>query len=142
MLSQHILVAVGAIVEDDKDRILLVKHRKERGGPWQAKWICPGGRLEFGEGIKEGIKREIKEETNLKVEPIIPLIPFDRIVRVDGEPSLHVIYIDYVARLVGGQLKVASDVGEALWVGKKSIFNMWQELHEDTQRLLNMAGIM
>lgn len=141
MLSQHILVAVGAVIEDDKGRILLVKHKQERGGYWQGKWICPGGELEVGEEIKEGIKREVKEETNLEVELVTPLVPFDRIVKVDGKTSLHVIYIDYVARVVGGELKVGSDAGEALWVDKKNISKMWQELHEDTQSLLKIAGI-
>ncbi len=137
----NILVAVGAVIEDDEGRILLVKHKQERGGYWQGRWICPGGKLEVGEEIKEGIKREVKEETNLEVELVTPLVPFDRIVKVDGKTSLHVIYIDYVARLVGGELKVGSDAGEALWVDKKSIFRMWQELHGDTQRLLKIAGI-
>lgn len=141
MLSQHILVAVGAVIEDDKGRILLVKHKQERGGYWQGKWICPGGELEVGEEVKEGIKREVKEETNLEVELVTPLVPFDRIVKVDGKTSLHVIYIDYVARVVGGELKVGSDAGEALWVDKKNISKMWQELHEDTQSLLKIAGI-
>jgi ADP-ribose pyrophosphatase YjhB (NUDIX family) len=135
------LVAVGAVIEDDKGRILLVKHKQERGGYWQGKWICPGGKLEVGEEIKEGIKREVKEETNLEVELVTPLVPFDRIVKVDGKTSLHVIYIDYVARLVSGELKAGSDAGEALWVNKKNISKMWQELHEDTQSLLKIAGI-
>jgi 8-oxo-dGTP diphosphatase len=141
VLSPQILVAVGAVIEDDGGRILLVKHKQERGGYWQGKWICPGGELEFGEEIEEGIKREVKEETNLEVDLVTPLVPFDRIVKVDGKTSLHVIYIDYVARLVDGELKVGSDAGEALWVDKKSISKMWQELHEDTQRLLEIAGI-
>jgi 8-oxo-dGTP diphosphatase len=141
MVSEHILVAVGAVVEDDKDRILLVKHTKERGGYWQGKWICPGGKLEFGEEIRAGIKREIKEETSLEVELVTPLPPFDRIVKLDGETSLHVIYIDYVAKSLGGELEIGSDVGEASWVEKKSISKMWPELHEDTRRLLKIAGI-
>jgi 8-oxo-dGTP diphosphatase len=139
--SEHILVAVGAVIEDDRGRILLVKHKKERGGYWQGKWICPGGELEFGEEIKEGIKREVKEETNLEIELVRPLVPFDRIVKSDERTSLHVIYIDYIAKLLVGELKVSSDVGEALWVEKKNIPKMWQELHEDTQRLLKIAGI-
>ena len=158
----QILVAVGAVIQDDKDRILLVKHKKERGGYWQGKWICPGGELELGEQIKGGIKREVKEETNLEIELVRPLVPFDRIVTTNkprglknrnklitsstfaAEPqtSLHVIYIDYIARLVGGELKADSDVGEALWVEKKDIPRMWQELHEDTQKLLKIAGIV
>jgi len=159
---EHILVAVGAVIQDDKERILLVKHKKARGGYWQGKWICPGGGLEYGEGIKEGIKREVKEETNLEIELTTPLVPFERIVKTDkpgglknrnkliasstfaAEPqtSLHVIYIDYVAKLLGGELRVASDVGESLWVEKGNIMNIWQELHEDTQRLLKIAGII
>jgi len=138
----RILVAVGAVIQDDKDRILLVKHKRERGGYWQGKWICPGGELELGEQIKDGIKREVKEETNLEIELVKPLVPFDRIVTTNKETSLHVIYIDYIARLMSGELKADSDVGEALWVGKKDISKMWQELHEDTQKLLQIAGVV
>jgi ADP-ribose pyrophosphatase YjhB (NUDIX family) len=138
----HILVAVGAVIQDDKGKILLVKHKRERGGYWQGKWICPGGELELGEQIKDGIKREVKEETNLEIELLKPLVPFDRIVTTNRGTNLHVIYIDYVARLVGGELKVASDVGEALWVKKTDISKIWQELHEDTQRLLRTAEIV
>jgi 8-oxo-dGTP diphosphatase len=140
--SEHILVAVGAVIEDDEGRILLVKHKKERGGYWQGKWICPGGELEFGEEIKEGIKREVKEETNLEIELVTPLVPFDRIVKLYERTNLHVIYIDYIARLLGGELEVGSDAGEALWVEKENIPKIWQALHEDTQRLLKIAGIV
>ena len=140
-LEERILVAVGAIIQDDRGRTLLVKHKKERGGYWQGKWICPGGALEFGEGIEEGIKREVKEETNLEIELVRPLLPFERIVKLEERTSLHVIYIDYIARLMGGELEVGSDAGEALWVERKNILKIWQELHEDTQRLLKLAGI-
>ena len=141
MPSENILVAVGAVIEDESGGVLLVKHKKERGGYWQGKWICPGGALEFGEEIKEGIKREVKEETNLEIDLGRPLVPFDRIVKLDEQTSLHVIYIDYIAKLLGGELKADSDVGEALWVEKENIPKIWQELHEDTQRLLKIAGI-
>jgi len=138
----YVLVAVGAVILDDDNKILLVKHKKERGGYWQGKWICPGGALELGEEIKEGIKREVREETNLEIELVRPLIPFDRIVKTNEETSLHVIYIDYVAKLLGGELNVASDVGQALWVEKTNIPQIWPELHEDTQRLLKIAGVV
>ncbi|MDY6835866.1 MAG: NUDIX domain-containing protein [Chloroflexota bacterium] len=135
-----IIVAVGAVIEDDHGRILLVKHVPERGGFWQGKWICPGGRLELGESIADGIKREVKEETNLEIALAQPLIPFERIVKDGTETALHVVYIDYLARLLSGKLKPATDVGEALWVHKDELWEMWNELHDDTKRLMQLAG--
>ena len=76
MFNRGITVAVGAVIEDEAGRILLVKHVPRRGGFWQGKWICPGGRLEWGESIEEGIKREVKEETNLDISLVHPLVPF------------------------------------------------------------------
>jgi len=135
-------VAVGAVIEDGKGRILLVRHKPERGGFWQGKWICPGGELELGEEIGSGIKREIKEETNLEIDLVKPLTPFDRIVKSAEGVNLHVVYIDYIANLVGGELEVGSDVGEALWVEKDKLGSLWEELHEDTKKLLEIAGMV
>jgi len=135
-------VAVGAVIEDGKGRILLVRHKPERGGFWQGKWICPGGELELGEEIDAGIKREIKEETNLEIDLVKALAPFDRIVKSAEGVNLHVVYIDYIANLVSGELEVGSDVGEALWVEKDKLGSLWEELHEDTKKLLEIAGMV
>lgn len=136
------MVAVGAVIEDGKGMILLVKHKPERGGFWHGKWICPGGALELGETIDDGIRREVKEETGLDIELIKPLVPYDRIVKSAERVDLHVIYIDYLANLVGGELKAGSDVGEALWVEKQDITKIWDDLHEDTQKLMKIAGVV
>jgi len=141
MAKCGIRIGVGVVIEDKAGRILLVKHKRERGGFWQGKWICPGGELELGETIEEGIKREVMEETQLEIELVTPLHPFDRVVRSDNGVSLHVIYIDYLAKLTGGRLKVGDDVGEAIWVKKEELPRIWEELHDDTKRLLQIAGI-
>jgi len=141
-LIRSILIGVGALIEDGAGRILLVKHVPERGGFWQGKWICPGGELELGETIEEGIKREVKEETQLDIDLLAPLYPFDRVVKENEGVSLHVIYIDYLARAIGGELKPGSDIGEAMWVDKKRIPEIWEELHDDTKKLLRIAGVV
>lgn len=135
------MIGVGAIIEDDKGRVLLVKHKPMKGDFWRGKWICPGGELEVGETIEEGIIREVREETNLEIALTKPLTPFDRIVKTDGRVSLHVLYIDYLARVVGGELRTGDDVGEARWVTKEALLKLWEELHDDTKRLLKVAGI-
>jgi len=141
-LTRSILIGVGALIEDGAGRILLVKHVPERGGFWQGKWICPGGELELGETIEEGIKREVKEETQLDIDLLAPLYPFDRVVKENDDVSLHVLYIDYLARAIGGELKPGSDIGEAMWVDKKRIPEIWEELHDDTKKLLRIAKII
>ena len=142
MADEPIMIGVGAVIEDGAGRILLVKHIPERGGFWQGKWICPGGELESGETIEEGIRREVREETQLEIELVSPLHPFDRIVRSNDRVSLHVIYIDYLARVTGGELKTGSDVGQAIWVEKERISQIWEELHDDTKKLLQIAKIV
>ena len=140
-MAESVMIGVGAVIEDEAGRILLVKHIPERGGFWQGKWICPGGELELGETIEEGIKREVMEETQLEIDLVMPLPAFDRVVRANDEVSLHVIYIDYLAKVTGGRLKAGDDIGEAVWVERKGIPEIWEEMHDDTKRLLKIAGV-
>jgi len=136
----EIMIGVGAVIEDKEGRVLLVRHAPRRGGFWQGKWICPGCKLEYGETIERGILREVKEETNLQIRLATPLIAFDRVVKQGEETKLHVIYIDYLAELIGGELKPADDVDQAVWVRKEELPKIWDELHDDTKRLLQIAG--
>ncbi len=136
------MIGVGAVIMNDIGDILFVKHIPERGGFWQGKWICPGGILEWGESIKEGIHREVREETQLEIKLVKPLVPFERIALTGKQVVLHVIYIDYLAQLIGGTLNVGSDIGEAMWVNKRCLNEIWHELHDDTKKLLKIAELI
>jgi ADP-ribose pyrophosphatase YjhB (NUDIX family) len=81
------------------------------------------------------------EETNLEIDLEQPLPPFDTVVKRGEGVELHVVYIDYLARRRGGELKAASDVGEARWVPVADLPAIWGDLHQDTQRLLDIAGL-
>ena len=48
---------------------MLIKRTTEARGDYYH-WEFPGGRLEFGESPMQALKREINEETGLKVNTI------------------------------------------------------------------------
>lgn len=59
-------VSVGAIVTNEKNQILLLNHVFRPGSGWG----IPGGFIEYGEQIDDAIKREVLEETGLKLEKV------------------------------------------------------------------------
>jgi ADP-ribose pyrophosphatase YjhB (NUDIX family) len=106
------LVGVGAVVVDE-GRVLLVRRGRE---PLKGQWSLPGGLLEVGESLTAGVAREVKEETGLTVEPLELVELLDRIHR-DGERiRYHYVIADYLCRVLGGELKAASDAEAVCWV--------------------------
>ena len=59
------IVGVGAVVIDGA-RVLLVRRGQE---PLKGEWSLPGGALELGETLQQGVVREVLEETGLEVVP-------------------------------------------------------------------------
>ena len=98
----------------DDGQILLVERGKE---PLKGFWSLPGGLLELGEKLDSAIRREVMEETGLNIEPISVFEIFERIIPdTEGKPEYHYVLIDYLCRVIGGQLQAASDVSQAAWV--------------------------
>jgi 8-oxo-dGTP diphosphatase len=63
-MSGTVVPCVGAIVIDERGRLLLVKRGHEPGA---GLWSVPGGRVEAGETDAEALVRELREETGLTV---------------------------------------------------------------------------
>jgi 8-oxo-dGTP diphosphatase len=106
------LVGVGAIIVSN-GRVLLVCRGRE---PLKGHWTLPGGVLELGESLVDGVKREIAEETGLEVEPIELVELLDRIHREGEKVRYHYVIADYLCRMTGGQLRAASDADAVRWV--------------------------
>ena len=105
------LVGVAAVVVD-RGRVLLVRRGRE---PLKGQWSLPGGLLELGESLSEGVIREVAEETGLIVEPIELIELLDRIHREGDRVRYHYVLADYLCRVAGGNLKAASDADEVRW---------------------------
>jgi 8-oxo-dGTP diphosphatase len=112
------MVGVGAIMLR-RDRILMAQRGKE---PLKGWWSLPGGALEIGESLHDGVCREVREETGLEIVPLGVLEIFERIIRDDaGTPEYHYVLIDYMCRVTGGKLFPGDDVCAVDWVRQRDL---------------------
>jgi len=114
----HPIVAVGAIVVKG-DAVLLVRRATE---PGRNLWSLSGGAVGLGEGLKEAVAREVKEECGIDVRVGEVVEVLDRIY-TDQERRVryHYVIIDFLASWRRGRLKAASDISEARWVDPGAI---------------------
>jgi 8-oxo-dGTP diphosphatase len=113
------IIGVGAVVIDG-GKVLLVRRGQE---PLKGEWSLPGGALELGETLEQGVVREVLEETGLTVAPAGIVEVLDRITL--GEPSgrvrYHYVLVDFLCRVAGGTLRAGSDAEETRWVGQEEL---------------------
>lgn len=75
----------GILIENNK--ILIVQQKLSESRTWS----LPGGRLERGETLEQGLKRELKEETGLTVQIEKLLYLCD--VNASGNTILHITFL-------------------------------------------------
>ncbi len=125
---------MGALIID-RDRILLVQRGKQ---PLKGWWSLPGGVVETGEQLTEAIKREVREETGLEVEPQLVVEIFERILRdKEGKPEYHYVLIDYLCKAKGGEPKPGDDAAAVEWVKRKDLAS--RKVTEGTLEVIELA---
>ena len=140
------LVGVGGVVVD-KGRALLIRRASE---PLRGEWSIPGGMLELGETLEQGVARELLEETGLQVRVLELIEVFERIVYApDGgsaggngleRPRFHYVIADYLCERISGEHAAASDVTDVVFANEEDLDEF--RLTETALRILHKAFAM
>jgi ADP-ribose pyrophosphatase YjhB (NUDIX family) len=102
---------VGALCEDELGRLMLVRRAIE---PRKGKWDTPGGFLDEGEAPLDGLRRELREETGLEVEPDEFFGALTDLYG-DGPAAQFVLSLNWTAHILAGTPEPADDVAEIRW---------------------------
>lgn len=138
------VVGVGGVVID-RGRAVLIRRGSE---PLRGEWSIPGGTVELGETLEQGLIRELLEETGLEVRVLELIELFDRIYLDNGpasarekkKPRFHYVIADYLCELVGGQPRAGSDVTDVVFVWEEDLSRF--HLTETATRILKKAFAM
>ncbi len=115
---EHPIIGVGAVIVEG-GRVLLVRRDTE---PLRGEWSVPGGMLELGEKLRDGVCREALEETGVTVEPGEVLEVFDSIFTDKlGKTQYHYVLIDYLCRPISGVAQAGSDVSDVRWISLEAL---------------------
>ena len=114
------VVGVGGVVICD-GRALLIR----RGSPPMiGQWSIPGGVLEVGETLLDGVRRELREETSVEVRVLDLIEVFERIeLDSGGKPRYHYVILDYLCEVSAGEARAGSDVTEVAWAPAAELKN-------------------
>ena len=130
-------VGVGVIVFRDQ-KVLMVKRKKE---PNKGQWSIPGGKQMIGETAAEAAKRELLEETGVKVDQLLLVDVVDSIIPdIEGKIKYHYTLVDYMGQWQSGDSRPGDDAQEVRWVSLNELSSF--SLLEKTMNIIQKAAAM
>ncbi|MCB7480081.1 NUDIX domain-containing protein [Christiangramia sediminis] len=134
-MGQKISVTVDSVVfckVNDQFKVLLVQRKND---PFKDQWALPGGFVEEGENLETAAKRELLEETGVKVESMQQVQAFGEPGR---DPRGHTISIAFLSRIFCEEhLKASDDAKDARWFPIEKLHTM--KLAFDHDEIINVA---
>ncbi len=116
-----------ALVKNSKGEILLLRRSEtDRRRPKQ--WDFPGGILDAGETLEEGVLREVYEETGLKANHPTPFFAKTNLetwtTQDDTEDSANAVRIYYFATIEEGEVTISFEHSEYCWTSLENALNL------------------
>src|SRR6266508_333207 len=114
------LAVSAAIVRDGQ--ILVVRRAR---APANGLFSLPGGVVETGETLTEAVAREVREETNIAIEPVALAGFRETIVRDAGDRvERHFVILCFAARWTAGEPVLNEELSEARWVSPAELASL------------------
>ena len=112
---QHSVSVSGVITDGHGQALLIQRHDNHH-------WEPPGGVLELAESIEDGLRREIREETGLDVEP-------DTLSGVYKNMDRGIVALVFRCKVTGGQLATNDEVTAFRWADEDTIRQLTSEAY-------------
>lgn len=113
--ARHSVSVAGAVI-NDTGQVLAIRRRDN------GQWEPPGGVLELGETLHDGLRREVREETGLQIEP-------ERLTGVYQNMRRGIVAFVFRSHAVGGQLQPTAEATELAWLDPPAISNLMNEAY-------------
>ena len=114
------LAVSAAIVRDGK--VLVVRRARN---PALNLYTLPGGAVEVGETLHQAVIREVREETQLAIEPVALAGHREVIVR-DGQGRVerHFVIMSFAARWLAGEPVLNEELDDARWLAPAELSDL------------------
>ncbi len=137
MTQNYPVTTVGGLLRDEEGNLLLVRTRK-----WSNLWGIPGGKVEYGESLEDGFRRETREETGLELENPRMVMVQEAIEHPEFHEKRHFILFNYVADVAQGGVRppvtLNDEAQEWRWVTPRDAATL--PLNGPTRALLEKVG--
>jgi phosphoglycolate phosphatase len=129
--SQPPLATVGGLIFNSKNEVLMIRTHK-----WSNLWGIPGGKIKWGEPSEAALRREILEETALKISDIRFVLVQDCIHSKEFYRDAHFVLLNYTCRCIGKNPRVVlnEEGREFRWVKPAAALKM--KLNKPTKILV------
>ena len=118
-------VSVAAAIFRDDGRVLAIQRRDN------AHWEPPGGVLELGETVEEGLRREVREEVGVEIE-------IESLTGVYKNMELGIVALVFRCRVADGEPVTSSEVVDVDWLSRSEIEARMDEAY--AIRMLDASG--
>ena len=109
-------VSVAGVITDDRGRVLLIQRADNN------RWEPPGGVLELGESITDGLRREVREETGLDVEPV-------GLTGVYKNMNRGIVALVFRCKITGGDLTTTDEASAFRWADGTQIADLMDQAY-------------
>jgi len=135
----NVIIGQKAFIINKDNKILILKRQKVDIN--KGLWDVPGGKAEEDENLLTSIKREIKEETNLKLSKIILILSSSKFIGTMGDKPLIVRNI-YLCKATG-DIKISQEHNEYKWVRANELEKYKFAKEKDIQNVIKkLPGII
>jgi len=125
-------VAVKAVIQNKAGKFLIVREGK--------RWQAVGGRLDKGEKLEDGLRREVKEETGITDLEIGTVIHVDEwFAKPEGELK-HIVALFFVCKTKAEVVVLSHEHEAYAWISSSELIKYEGSIEKEIKQAIMLAS--